>query len=72
MGIIELQKSKIGGDQKSEEMSQQMNEIDTMNNNFDCEGIDSPSISEQLLSPTSKLKISPPKDLNKKQVQIKK
>ena len=53
-------------------MSQQINEIDTLNNNFDCEGINSPSISEQLLSPTSKLKISPPKDLNKKQVHIKK
>lgn len=53
-------------------MSQQINEIDTLNNNYDCEGINSPSISEQLLSPTSKLKISPPKDLNKKQVHIKK
>lgn len=52
--------------EKSEEMNQILNEYDVINDNYACEGIDSPSISEQLLSPTSKLKISPPKDLNKK------
>jgi hypothetical protein len=48
-------------------MSQSLNEYDIINGTYASEGVDSPlKKPEQLLSPTSKLKISPPKDLNKK------